>query len=164
MASDGSELADLVVVDEIRLTGSEPVAAPEQAMQYRLGDAIELIGYDAPRVDVGQQMLKYRLYWRAVGQPPEDYTLFEHVLDDHQGLIGQGDSQPFGGDYPTSMWRAGETVVEERTVSVGATSVPENTTLAIGLYRLADGARLPVIDATGQRVRDDEIVLMVKQD
>jgi hypothetical protein len=162
MASDGSEMSDLVVIDEIRLTGSGPVAAPEQATQYRLGDAIELIGYDAPRVDGGQQLLKYRLYWRAIGQPPEDYTLFEHVLDDQQGLIGQGDSQPFGGDYPTSIWRAGETVVEERAMFLGVTSMSENTTLAIGLYRLADGARLPVIDATGQRVRDDQIVVKIK--
>ena len=40
--------------------------------------------------------------------------------------------------------------------------MPENATLAIGLYRLADGARLPVIDVAGQRVRDDQVVIPVQ--
>ncbi len=160
--SDGSEVTDLVVVDELRLTGGESNVAPEHATQYRLGDAIELMGYDGPRVDVEQHVVKYRLYWRAVSVPTEDYTLFAHVLDETGALIGSGDSQPFGGDYPTSWWRAGETLVEDRVALLTPESAPEKVALAIGLYRLSDGSRLPVIDASGQRVRDDQIVLSVK--
>ncbi|MBI5563373.1 MAG: hypothetical protein HY870_00655, partial [Chloroflexi bacterium] len=71
-------------------------------------------------------------------------------------------SEPFDGDYPTSIWRAGEAFVEERSIPLTTTSLTENATLALGLYRLTDGTRLPVIDASGQRVRDDQIVLKVK--
>ena len=83
---------------------------PQFEKHDRLGDAIELVGYDAPQFEPAQGLLKYRLYWRALGTPAEDYTVFAHVLDADGKLIGQADSQPFDGDYPTSVWRAGETL------------------------------------------------------
>ncbi|MBI5567801.1 MAG: DUF2142 domain-containing protein, partial [Chloroflexi bacterium] len=103
-ASDGTALPALVVVDELRLAPGEPPAAPEQPTQYRFSEVIDLIGYDAPRIDADRQTVVYRLYWRAVSQPVADYTVFDHILDGNGGLIGQGDSEPFDGDYPTSIW------------------------------------------------------------
>ncbi len=91
------------------------VAAPSIEAHYRLGDAIELLGYD---VDLQAGEVRYRLYWHALKDGGEDFTVFAHVLDADGTQIGQGDSQPFGGDYPTSAWRAGETFVEERLVQV----------------------------------------------
>ena len=132
------------------------MAAPSIEARYRLGDAIELLGYD---VDPQVNEVRYRLYWRALTDGAEDFTIFAHLLDSTGAQIGQGDSQPFDGDYPTSMWRAGETFVEERSIPVTA---PAGTKLALGLYRLADGTRLPVIDATGQRVRDDQVIISVQ--
>ncbi len=161
-ADDGGNWTELVVVDELQLVSDAFVAAPAQSTRYRIGDSLELIGYDPPRVDANQSVINCRLYWRAVSTPPEDYALFAHLLDANGTLIGQGDSQPFDGDYPTSIWRAGETFVEERAIALMADSLPQNAVLAIGLYRPADGTRLPVVDAAGQRLRDDQILLPVK--
>ena len=161
-ASDGSDRTDLIVIDELHFVPGGPGAVSEQATQYRLGDAIELIGYDVPRVDANQPSVTYRLYWRAMKDGAQDYTVFAHLLDQSGAQIGLGDSQPFNGDYPTSAWRAGETAVEERAVTLTTGTIPENATLAIGLYRLADGTRLPVIDGAGQRVLNDEILLPVQ--
>ncbi|HZY42948.1 MAG TPA: hypothetical protein VFF59_13235, partial [Anaerolineae bacterium] len=139
-------------------------AAPAPAIEtrYRFGDTIELLGYDAPQIDSAANVIRYRLYWRAAKDGMEDYTVFAHLLDEHGAQIGQGDSQPFDGDFPTSLWRVGETFVEERSLPITTDAVPANITIALGLYRLADGARLPVIDAAGQRMRDDQIVVRVK--
>ncbi len=135
------------------------VAAPVGAALYRLGDAIELSGYE---VETSANEVRYRLYWKALKDGAEDFTLFAHVLDASGAQIGQGDSQPFNGDYPTSVWRAGEVFVEERSLAVETSGVPEKAALALGLYRLSDGARLPVIDAAGQRVRDDQLIIIVQ--
>lgn len=158
-AADGSAWTNLVVVDELVLASHEPSGPPEQTVHYRFGQGIDLIGYDVPRFDAARRSITYRLYWQVVSTPQEDYTLFEHVLDAQSVLIGQGDSQPFGGDYSTSVWRVGETLVEERSIPLETSVVLENARLAIGLYRLSDGARLPVLDAAGQRLSNDQIVL-----
>jgi hypothetical protein len=105
------------------------------------------------------------LYWHVVDTAAaitDDYTVFAHVLDAAGSQIGQGDSQPFNGDYPTSAWGAGESLVEDRSMTLDAAELGDAATLALGLYRLSDGARLPVFDAAGQRLRDDQIVVAVK--
>ena len=81
------------------------------------------------------------------------------MLDETGALIGSGDSQPFGGDYPTSWWLAGETLVEDRVASLSSQSAPDKVALAIGLYRLADLARLPIVDSAGRPQADNQIIL-----
>jgi hypothetical protein len=141
------------------LPPDRPAPAPSIEARYRLGDAIELLGYDAPQIDLAAKVIRYRLYWRATKDGAEDFTVFAHLLDERGAQIGQGDSQPFDGDFPTSLWRADETFVEERSLAITTDAVPDNATLALGLYRLADGSRLPVIDAAGQAAPDGQILL-----
>lgn len=163
--ADGSPHIGLVVVDQLRLVSTTPIDLPSTEARYRLGDAIELSGYDAPQIDRERGVIRYRLYWHVVDSASvlsDDYTVFAHALDAASAPIGQGDSQPFNGDYPTSVWSAGETLVEDRLITLNAGVIPDHITLAIGLYRLSDGARLPVFDAAGQRMRDDQIALTVR--
>ena len=141
------------------LPPDQPAPAPSIEARYRLGDAIELLGYDAPQLDRAANVIRYRLYWRAAKDGAEDFTVFAHLLDERGAPIGQGDSQPFDGDFPTSLWRAGETFVEDRSLPIATDAALTNATLALGLYRLADGTRLPVIDAAGQVVPDGQIGL-----
>lgn len=144
------------------LPPDRPAPAPSIEARYRLGDAIELLGYDAPQIDLTARVIRYRLYWRAAKDGAEDYTVFAHLLDERGAQIGQGDSQPFDGDFPTSLWRVGETFVEERSLPITTDAAPENATIALGLYRLADGARLPVIDAAGQAAPDGQILMAIR--
>ena len=65
---------------------------------------------------------------------------------------------PLNGDYPTDWWSPGETIVDGRPLPLP----PEADRVTIGLYRLADGVRLPVVDQNGQRVVNDEIVIPVQ--
>ncbi len=157
--ADGSRRDGLIVVDDFVLRSKTTVSMPQITTQYRFGDQIELVGYGAPRVGPAGEVT-YRLYWRTISRAGgllDDYTVFAHALDGNSQMVGQGDGQPFNGDYPTSRWQPDETVVEERTLKVNG--VP--TTLTVGLYRLADGTRLPIVDQNGQRVVNDEIVLPV---
>jgi hypothetical protein len=98
------------------------------------------------------------LTWLATATPPEAYTTFVQVLDAGGRLIGQADGPPLGGDYPTDWWSPGETIVDARPLSLP----PEADRVTIGLYRLSDQARLPIVDGSGQRLLNDEIVLPVQ--
>ena len=81
-----------------------------------------------------------------------------HVLDVNGKPIGQADGPSLSGDYPTDWWSPGETIIDTRPLTLP----PEADRVTIGLYRLADGARLPIVDQNGQRVVNDEIVLPVQ--
>jgi hypothetical protein len=156
-ARDGQALPALIISTG-QLTSTGLQSTPDVEARYRLGEAIELLGYDAPRIDREQRLLTYRLYWHVLQSMPEDYTVFAHLLAADGTPLGQGDSLPFAGDYPTSAWQPGEVFVEERSLPLDDEAADRAAILALGLYRLSDGARLPVIDALAQRQPDDQII------
>ena len=163
--STGSQVLPALIVSVGQLASAGSVPQPQHAARYRLGDTIELLGYDLPLLDREGGRVRYRLYWHRLpnaNRALEDYTVFAHLLDANGRQIGQGDSQPFAGDYPTSLWQPGETFVEERWLKVDPAALTPAAQLALGLYRLEDGARLPVIDPGGARVPDDQIILPVQ--
>jgi hypothetical protein len=148
--------------------GQVKIAAPKDRvvevsnpMRYSVGDAVVLVGYAVePTVVTPGGVLWVTLYWEATAVPPEDYTVFVHLLDESGTLRGQGDGPPMNGYYPTSLWEPGEIIADERAVTVYADAPPGRYRLAAGLYRLADGTRLPVRDAASVPQADAAIPLL----
>jgi len=88
-------------------------------VQFQLGEEIQLTGYDVER---GAQSIRARPYWCALRQPAPDCTRFAHVGDANEVLLAQQDSQPQAGNFPTSLWRAGDVVVDEVTLPLDASA------------------------------------------
>src|SRR5262245_63369138 len=63
----------------------------EQPTAYRVGAAIELVGYDV-RPDGGD--LRVTLYWRALARPDFDYSAFVHLIDRNGRIVAQQDHAP----------------------------------------------------------------------
>jgi len=124
-------------------------------LDYRVGDSFTLLDARIERLDGAPHLA---LTWQAVAVPPEAYTTFVHVLDMNGKPIGQADGPALNGDYPTDWWSPGETIVDTRPLALP----PEADRVTMGLYRLADGVRLPIVDQNGRRVVNDEIVLPVQ--
>lgn len=132
-----------------RLAGPEvAVGEIEHRLSYTLGGKVELVGYD-----LSTAPSQITLYWRVLAEMDVDYTVFIHLLGADGTLLGQGDGPPFGGDYPTSYWRAGELLADSHALPVGGKRV------LVGLYRPVDGTRMPAYAATGERLPDDAIPL-----
>jgi hypothetical protein len=125
-----------------------------------LGGQIELIGYEVPALPSSGETLEITLYWRALADVEEDYTVFVHLLGEDGTLYGQGDGPPLNNDYPTSHWSPGEVLADARTIALHD-GWPAGGYLLVGLYRLADGARLPVHTAEGERLPDDAVRLEI---
>lgn len=151
-----------VYVDEMRLGAHEPIADPQIALDYRIGEAIVLAGYERPQIAPDGQSIIFRLHWRAVSTPAGDYTVFAHLVDSQGRLIGQRDNPPFDGDYPTSWWRPGETFVEERRIRPLHSPSEDAARILVGLYTPLDVTRLPVRDANGSPVPNDSISLEIQ--
>lgn len=151
----------------LRLAGDE--IAPDEItrpLAYTLGGKIELLGYDvagddaSPRSAAEGEALEVTLYWRALTQPDQDYTVFMHLLDQNGALLGQGDGPPLDADYPSSHWLPGQLLSDTHIVQLSG-DLPPGAHLLVGLYRLSDGVRLPAYDVMGERALNDAIRLVV---
>ena len=87
------------------------------------------------------------------------YNVFFHVLDAQGELQGQGDRAPVNGDYPTSMWQPGETIVDAHRVPLRADALLESLEIAVGMYDIVTHERLPAVDGSGQKAPDGRIML-----
>jgi len=140
-----------VVAGPVKVGGPPPdvVTAnpqPQITLNQPFGDQITLLGYDvseSPQPPGSPAPLRFRFYWRADRAPAADYTVFLHLRNGANENIAQKDSPPAGGRYPTSLWDAGEIIVDELTLPV-AEVPPGEYTPVVGLYNFVDGARLPV--------------------
>jgi hypothetical protein len=141
-----------VFIDVAGLPSSITPPAPEIQTHFEFGGMIRLLGYTLTEHDGA---IDLDLQWLALTQPPLDYTLFVHVLDDAGAQIEAHDAPPLAGDYPTSYWQLGEVVLDQRTLMLPQGEIR----LAIGWYRPPDGPRLSVIDSRGVRLPDDRIVI-----
>jgi hypothetical protein len=104
-----------------------------------------LIGIDLPEnlVSPGDQ-LPLTLYWQALSETNENYTVFVQLLDSTNQIVVQADQQPQGGQAPTRTWLPGEIVADPYTLSLPVDLPAGQYRLITGLYDAASGSRLPV--------------------
>jgi len=154
----------LIFVGQAKIAAPEPKAIEvPNPVRYSVGDTAALIGYAVEPVAVAPGgTLPVTLYWEATATPPEDYTVFVHLLDGSGTLRGQGDGPPMSGDYPTSLWEPGETIADEHKMTIDAATPSGQYRLAVGLYHLADGVRLPVRDSGGAIQPENRVILPVE--
>ncbi|MFQ5611677.1 MAG: ArnT family glycosyltransferase [Anaerolineae bacterium] len=117
------------------------------SLQYKrddvFGDVIELAGYNSS-VDLQSGQVQVALYWRTLAQPAKDYTIFVHLVNAQGDRYSQDDRQPLDGDFPTSQWRSGDVMHTEHQLLADAACLQVPCYLAVGLYNLETGERLPV--------------------
>jgi hypothetical protein len=126
-------------------------AAPSMAMRVdaRLGDAIQLLGYDLAQPANGGEPLVLELVWQATAAPQQSYTVFVHLLDQDGAIVAQSDALP-GGGHATDQWLAGEVVIDAHQLVLPAGLAPGAYQLVAGMYHALSGERLPVAGLVGQ--------------
>lgn len=151
----GRLLSVPVDLGTFKLAPTEPVTArPQQIVRANFADQLILLGYDLTQTG---NRVTITWYWQAAASMNSDYTFFAHLLAPDGHILGQYDSQPQAGWYPTSLWIIGEIVVDSFTLELsGETAEPLQ--IAVGVYPLATLERLPV---TWQGVpqADNQIIL-----
>ncbi|MFZ1399859.1 MAG: DUF2142 domain-containing protein, partial [Candidatus Promineifilaceae bacterium] len=76
------------------------------------------------------------LYWEVINQPPGNFLLFVHLIDEQTGtLIAQRDTHPGLGNFPSSQWQPGDRFVDSIRIHASETMyVPGTAVLSMGLY------------------------------
>jgi hypothetical protein len=86
--------------------------------------------------------LAFTLEWQALAALSRDYQVFAHVNAADGSMLAQSDSAP-GGSL-TGEWQAGDVITDRRALHMPPDAAPGRYAVTAGLYRLSNGARLPV--------------------
>ncbi len=129
-------------------------AAPTSHLQANLANQIRLLGYDArlqPPAAETEGTYHLTLFWSSTASISADYTVFIHVRDTNGTIVTQCDSQPLGGDYPTSHWRPNETIIDPHQIPLSTDLPPGEYQIWVGMYQLETLERLPLVaDTSGE--------------
>jgi len=107
-----------------------------------------LRGYDLDREVVKPgETVQVTLYWQALEDTAMDYVLFAQAFGRGGGKVGQRDTYPGLGHYPTSFWRPGQIIADTVPLPIAEDAVaPSRLLLDVGLYERGSGRRLAVVD------------------
>jgi len=123
------------------------------------GDGIRLLGYRLEEnCTTPGDYFSLVLYWEALAEMSESYTVFVHLRDDSGQTWAQADGLPVNGTYPTWAWLRGETVEDEHLVLLDKTVPPGTYRLAVGIYELDTLKRLGVTGQTGEALGDEVLL------
>jgi len=124
-------------------------------VSFNFADKIELIGYRMDRrVLHPGDTLHLTLYWRCLAPMERDYTVFTHVLGENNSIWGQQDSQPQGGQAPTSTWQPGQVIEDTYELVINPQTPPAVYDVEIGWYYWETLERLPLVSEEGQLQQD----------
>lgn len=113
-------------------------------LEVDFGGRIRLLGYNLEdRPHRPGERVHLTLFWQALADLDRSYTVFNHLLDPAGRLVGQKDSEPVDGFYPTVNWAAGEIVRDQYDIPIAAGAAGA-LRLYSGLYLPSTGERLPV--------------------
>ena len=108
---------------------------------------VRLVGYDLDRdvVEPGETR-RVTLYWEVMDATDVDYVLFLQAFGREGAKVGQRDTYPGLGHYPTSFWETGQVIIDQVPLPVDIDAVaPSRLRLDAGLYERR-GKRLAVVD------------------
>jgi len=130
---EGEEIIPLGQPTVFMVRGADLKEIPHP-LAIELGGAL-LLGYD---LVLERERCELVLYWSAMQPMDRDYNVFIHLLDEGGDILAQGDSQPLGGLYPTSLWRPGDVARDKHSLP----SPPGLAEIWVGLYDWRTGERL----------------------
>ncbi|MFL5733115.1 MAG: DUF2723 domain-containing protein [Chloroflexia bacterium] len=135
-------------------TASPPMTHP---LNRRYGSNIVLLGYtlepEPPDLTAGG-LLQVTLYWKATEHLTERYVVFNHIIDEQGGKIGQLDGEPGQGAAPTQDWKPGTVITDTYPISISAQAAPGPYRLMTGLYTRLGQRRVPALNADGNSLGD----------
>jgi hypothetical protein len=153
-------------VGQVEIQSWEPLDTSQLALQpltARFDRGIRLAGVDfRPAVTADEAGLPVRLLYICDAAPGDDYTAFLHLIDSAGKQVRGYDGPPAGDRFPTRACRAGDQILSEFVVPLGADLAPGTYELWTGLYRSGSNgeARLPVIES--EQPTKDMLVLLGK--
>ncbi len=143
--NSSEEPASPPVIAQIAVVDAAPqTLTPTASLEATLGDALQLRGYDVTPTAAAGETLTVTLYWEALEDIDEELVAFVHLWQPGElSPLAQHDAPPRQGWFPTTVWQRGDRVPDAHPLELPAELAPGDYPLWAGVYRAADGTRLP---------------------
>jgi hypothetical protein len=139
---------DTIVIQKVSAERRPP--SPDHPVQARIGDAIDVTGFDFPRDVQAGDVVTIRWYWRIVRPDARLLYLSNQLFDEGGQRRGLLDGRPFAPAYLP----AGSTGASWFDVRVDPSTPTGPLTLALGVYDRNTLRRLPMTDSSGAATGD----------
>lgn len=159
--NEGDHWAELFtfVVEARTRSYMPPLSRTRQDVCF--GEVLRLRGCRLERQTVRPgESVALTVYWQAMEKPPQMYAVFNHLRLPDNTSLWHGDSWPQGGLYTTEHWLKNEVVAEVYTIVIPDDAPPGDYPLYTGVYNPFTGDRLPAVTPRGERLLNDEFVLL----
>ena len=130
-----------------------------QPVDFVYDGTMRLIGYQLPTQTVRPaQTLPLTLYWELLRPVDLDYSVFIHLLGRQRQVVGQLDTYPGNGHWPTTLLKPGDILADHYEVPIALQAefeqAPTRLLIAAGIYDLHEPGRpgKPAVNAAGQPV------------
>ncbi len=138
---------------------------PSHSLDARLGESIQLRGYDVTLDDDQEPTLDVTLYWQAHTPIAKDYVMALQLVSAVPGdttLRWNYNSWPGHGNYPTSAWQPGEVIADQYRFRLPEADFPTQAwDVRLALYQGETGDRLP-IQVQGSHVGDQLVLARLR--
>ncbi|MFQ6001033.1 MAG: ArnT family glycosyltransferase [Anaerolineae bacterium] len=141
------------------LLSEEETGSISHRLGVNYGGEIRLLGYDIEeRVIRPGEFLPITLYWQSLKVMERDYTVYLKLFGPHNEVIGQIDTYPGLGSYPTTFWQEGDIIKDTYALGIERPVEPPFAAfIGVGLYERGTMRDLAAYDGEGQAV--DRVII-----
>ncbi|MCK6626701.1 MAG: glycosyltransferase family 39 protein [Anaerolineae bacterium] len=130
-----------------------------QPLNFTYDGKMRLLGYQlhTPVVHPAET-LALTLYWQLLEPVELNYSIFIHLLGRQRQVVGQIDTYPGGGHWPTTLLPSGAILADDYAVPISPEAetkhAPTRLLIAAGIYDFNEPGRpgKPAVNAAGQPV------------
>jgi hypothetical protein len=130
---------------------------PLNVLDTRIGEDMLLHGYDRSTEQIAAgDTIAITLWWESLHNQLDERSIMLHLRNSADERIIDADGPPASGGRPTTQWRTGEVIIDDRRLTIPADLPPGRYWLVIGSYRwpsleplvwsdtLETGRRIPI--------------------
>ncbi|MEA3337390.1 MAG: DUF2723 domain-containing protein [Chloroflexota bacterium] len=123
-------------VEELVSTTLPPVDAS-------FGDSLSLVGFEfSPLPARNTDWRRVQLAWQVNTPIGEELKVSVRLMDPDGAVVQSQDAIPVHWAYPTTAWRAGETIIDSYDFALDPNTSLDNLTPLVILYRASDGSEV----------------------
>ncbi len=165
----GSTLLAVAVISPFRyiapayarppLLSEEELSSISHRWEVNYEGEVRLLGYDIEeRVIRPGESLHITLYWQSLKVMEQDYTVYLKLFGPHNEVIGQIDTYPGLGSYPTTLWQEGDIVKDTYALGIERSVKPPFAAfIGVGLYERGTMRGLAAYQEEGQAI--DRVII-----
>jgi len=141
------------------LLSEEELGSISHRLEVNYEGEMRLLGYDIEeRVIRPGEFLPITLYWQSLKVMERDYTVYLKLFGPDNEVIGQTDTYPGLGSYPTTFWQEGDIIKDTYALGIERPVKPPFAAfIEVGLYERGTMRDLAGYDGEGQAV--DRVII-----